>query len=55
MKAYPNDLSIELTKSLVIIPEGTSLLGAARSIVFRIEEKAYGFLSYEVFEAHHPS
>src|SRR4028119_2268860 len=52
VRAYPDDLSIELPKSLVIIPESTSLLGAARSIVFGIEEKDYGFLSDEVLEAH---
>jgi len=55
VRAYPDDLSFEIPKSLVIISEGTSLLGAAKGTVFRIEEKNYGFLSYEVLEADHLS
>ena len=55
IRAYPDDLGVEPPEFLVIVPKDASLLGAARSIVFGVEEKDHGLLSYEVLEADHLS
>ncbi len=47
IRAYSDDFGIELPKFLVVVPEGTSLFGAAGGIVLGVEEEDYRLLAEE--------